>query len=404
MVARLVSADSDSGKLPDVVNSYLGTFLASKSQLAAAAGSFENFTPANFRRWRAAIARSRAGGKVARVSVYGDSNTTGFQLASGSDYSRSYGERARSIIDGSFGPARRGLVPPVIYANGSQFQVIDPAYTLGSAWKMSTATGQGIGENRPVEASSTGGTLDFAATGVNSFTIYAARYGGGPQTMRAWIDSESATTFSLQGATDVAKITVSTATVGSHVLHVEYGGSGTAYVNAIEAFDSTLRGSRWTYVGIPGGVVNQWAATAADEPWAPNRFSYTSSGADPDVVVFNLMINSHSQAQPILEYKNQLRVVINQARVQADVILVASAAAGSGDASTWSDYLQAQRELAIELGCGLINVQGRWGAYSLANAAPYSFWADTDHPTVAGYWDMGEALASGLRLAAGRSA
>jgi lysophospholipase L1-like esterase len=90
---------------------------------------------------------------------------------------------------------------------------------------------------------------------------------------------------------------------------------------------------------------------------------------------------------------------VTACRAAGNVILLASAPGGNGSAATWAGYLTALREIAADLGCGLINMQGRWGAYSVSNPAPYSLWKDPDHPSNTGYWDMGQALADSLRLA-----
>jgi len=375
---------------------------AALSSTFATRGIYENFSPQNFRRFRAALARQRAGGAVARIGAYGDSNSNGYQAADATAlYSRGYAARAREILNKEFAPSRDGIIFSRIGgANGKP----DQRFTLGAGWTEFTATDHGpAGSGSVVGTGITAGTLDVALPDVNSFTVYLPRFSNGATSVSIWIDNEAATVVSVNGVSAMLAITVTTSTVGAHVLRVKIDSTGSAYVQAVEGYDSTTPAMRWTAVGRNGGTANEFnfAGTA---PWNPQQLTFGPSVPVPDLIFLNLSINSHNAGVGESAYKAPMSILIAKAKAVADVILVASAAGGYGSAETWPSYLQWQRDLAATHGCGVINMQDRWGTYALANSAPYSFWSDPDHPTLSGYWDMGQAVAEAVRLAAGRSA
>lgn len=551
-------------------------------------GIYENFAEENFRKFRAAVARQRAGKAACRISVLGDSNSNGFMAPSGADYRRSYGERARSILEGDWGPSRTGFIFSRIGHSGGTYAIPDQRSTLGSGWsaladanygpagagaiqgvgptagryelnsgekvdtfdiylKQSsdsptavTTYVDGVAAGSVLAADSFSGSVALGGTttevggltwvtssaGIGSWTRDAGRAkavkvaGTGPlqavvNTGQAdgkvsvrrssdiqeglafrWSDvnnylllamngssqyiiakvvstavtvlatsavvaspndllavvlngssigveingvavpalsvtetfNQAATnhgmriggttaittymsefrhvapggaTIGLTGSDAVRKVTVSAPSVGSHTIGISVVSSGTAVVLAVEAYDATANGLRWTLAGHSGGKAEDWNASHP-AAWGSQNLVFNLS--KPDLSVINLMINAHDAAQPIATYKAEMKTFISAAKAVGDVVIVASPAAGDGSSATWVDYLGALREIAVEVGCGLINMQERWGAFALANAAPYLLWNDNDHPSTIGYWDMGQALADGMRLAAGRSA
>lgn len=553
-------------------------------------GIYENFAPANFRKFRAALAAALAGVRPARVCVVGDSNSTGFQQPSGTDYLRSYGARAQVLTDDEWGPARTGLVYTRV-GGASSFVKADQRTTLGSGWSQLTDVAYGVAGMGAVQGvGPTAGLFSFIATeDVNAFDVYfkqasdaptavvvsvagessggvyvedtftrtdaaspgspetgpggaylvsaagtgtwstngtqlvatrpsgsvdgsplliaidagesdvayefvhgsslwermlfryvdpsnylmiahngsghyimyrrqagantviasstrafvagdvmrvecigsslklyvngvqvlsaidafqqtATKFGygvggAGAQTVafdRLLIADPSGASVSLAGSSGVKKVTVLATTTAKHRVDVDVESTGTAVVLAVEAYDTTRPGVRWTLVGKNGGRASDYNAAVSANPWGGSNLLHGI--APPDLYVINLMINHHNSAQAVSAYKAELLTFVQACKAVGDVILVASAAGGNGASDTWDDYLDAQREIAREVGCGLINMQERWGAYAVANSAPYLLWNDADHPSNAGYWDMGDALRGGVRLAAGRSA
>lgn len=561
-----------------------GISRAESDRTYAKAGIFENFSDQNFRKFRAALARQRAGGGPCRISVLGDSNTTGFMQPSGSDYRRSYGERARAILDGDWGPSRTGFIFSRIGHSGA-FAIPDTRSTLGAGWSaLNDATYGPVGSGAVQGAGPTSGRYELnSGEAIDTFDVYFRQSAASPTSVTAYIDGvvtsgggvtdtfagsgdlggsltetggrtwvattasgtwtraggravasrtttgpmlavvdtgsadgevsarrgdslqcglafrwvdatnylllalntssqyilakvtssgtttlatstvTSATgdlltivmngssigvkingtlvpalsiteatnqtvtshgvrvggtsalttyfddfsftstvgTIDLTGADAVRKVTLGAASgVGLHTLGFSVATSGTAVILAVEAYDSTKTGLRWTLAGYNGGRAEDWN-TARTAPWGSGNLVWTLS--KPDLTVVNLMINPHNANQTIAAYKAQMTTFLTTAKAAGDVIVVASAAGGNGSSTTWVDYLNALREIAVTLGCGLINMQDRWGPFATANASPYLLWNDNDHPSAAGYWDMGQALADGMRLAAGRS-
>lgn len=374
----------------------------------AGLGLFENFTPANFRRFRAALARSRAGGAVARISFYGDSNTSGYQGPNSNDYTRGYAARAQGILDGKLGSVKNGLIFTRI---GGANPKPDPRFVLGTGWSEFASTSQGMAGAGAIQGTANGttGNLDITLAGVNAFTIWYPVYGSGPTALAFNIDAEAATVVSANNATaSMGKTTITTATVGTHTLHIKSNTGGVPYIHAIEGFDNTLAGAtRVTASGLNGGTAVDWnLAPSPTDPWDPSKVVFNPNIDAPDLTIINLSINAHNAGTPIGTYTAAMNTFIAKAKATSDVILVASAAGGAPDYSGlgWGAYLTAQRDIAATNGCGLINMQDRWGPYATANAAPYLLWNDQDHPSNAGYWDMGQASADAILLAAGRTA
>ena len=364
-------------------------------------GIYENFDPANFRRFRAALARQRAGGAVARINVYGDSNSAGYQAGLGADYTRGFAACAATILEGTYGPSRTGVIAPAI----ESAPAVDPRFTLGSGWSGFLSTSQGIGGSGSLQGTGlTAGTASIVGTNVNAFDVYFARYAGGPATVDISIDAGAAVHTACNGANAVVKATVTTGTVGTHTLNIKNATTGTSYVLGVEGYDNTQTGLRWTAVGILGGTSDNWNLADSGDPWSPSSLNFGPSLPAPDLTVINLSINAHTAGTTQAAYLASMSTFITKAAAVGDVILIASAPGGSGDVSTWGDFLTSQRTLAATFGCGLINMPTRWGVYAAASASPYLLWHDADHPTIAGYWDLGQALADGVRLAAGRSA
>lgn len=370
----------------------------------AVMGIFENFAPANFRRFRAALARQRDGGQPAGINIYGDSDSSGYQANLMSDYRRGFGGRAARILDRDFWPANDGIIFTRI---GGIIPQADPRFTLGAGWSEFADTSQGPAGSGSVQGgANSAGTLDITLDSVDSFTVYQPSYSTGSTAVAVWIDNDAPTTVNAQGANGIVKTTVKTTSVGTHTLHIKNNSSSTAYVLAVEGFDSTNRQMRVTAVGVTGGDAGKWNTPRGNnEPWTSQQIIWNPDFAGPDLVVINMSINPHNNGMDKTTYKTAMTTMIQNAKAVADVILIASAPGGAADypGSTWADYLQWQRELAIENNAGLINMQDRWGPYATANAAPYLLWHDQDHPTTAGYWDLGQALADAVRLAAGRA-
>lgn len=561
-----------------------GISRAESDRTYAKVGIFENFSDQNFRKYRAALARQRAGLSACRVSVLGDSNSNGFQQPDGANYLRSYGYRAMQILDGEYGPSRPGLVYTRIGHSGA-FARPDNRITIGAGWTQLNSSNYGpAGMGALLGAGPTGGSLTYTAdVDCNTFDVWFRTSTDSPSDVRLTINGQptsdvvlaadtfagdgaltvtevgnqawqtfnpeggtwsresgqlkatklgnstrmyavvdvgrsdgrlsvkrsanifdgvvfrrsdltnywvvaqngssqyllakvvngstttvatstlvaaagdvvsvelagasiavkvngtqapnltasdafnlSATMFGvrlangggnaffdnfsfaipyqatvdLNGAEGVKKVTVGANTIAKHALGITAATSGSVAVLAIEAYDSTKTGLRWTLAGYSGGKATEWN-TASAIPAGNQGMTFTVGA--PDLVVVNLMINAHNANQSTSAYKAEMSTFITACKAAGDVILIASPPAGNGSTTTWAGYLGVLREIAQEKGCGLINMQDRWGAYSVANAEPYRLWNDADHPSVAGYWDLGQALADGLRLAAGRS-
>lgn len=370
----------------------------------ATQGGLYNFTPANFKRFRAAVAVMRAGGAAARISMYGDSQSGGYQSATGTDYTRSFGQRAISILNTRWYPSRLGIQFPISATSGLNG---NPAFTLGSGWtKFVTGSppGQGPLNRGSVQAAfNAAGALSLTATSCDTFEVLYPRYSGGA-TIGAAIDGGSITTISAAGASALLRLAVTTVTPGSHTVTVTCsGGSGTNYVEGIEAYDSTTSQARITLYGGNSAKSSDYAATdLASNPWEGNAVTLTNAnGAVPKLVVWTIGTNDHASAVAIATFEANCTTYVQRVLAAgADVILVAPAASGSGSTTTWGDYRDALYRVALANGCGLVDMQARWDAYVTTNASPYSYWADTDHPSNTGYAEMGAAVATAVMMAA----
>jgi len=382
-------------------DSSLATLDARYATIAEPSSGLKNFYPGAFPNWAAAVATARAGGAPARISVYGDSQSNGYMAADGTDYTRCAAYRAMLGLDLNWMTTALGLCFPRASATNGTFSGADPRFTLGTGWTAFLAQQQGPASVGSLAgAFNAAGALTFTADRCDSFTVYAAQFTGSA-TVGVSIDGEAVTTMNLAvGGPLLAAITVSTATVGTHTVSVTCSGaSGHNYIEAIEPFDSTRPGIRVSMFGRNSAGSATWLPDSG-AAWDNNGMALTA--ANPALVIYAIGTNDHTGATPQATFRSNVSTWVARAQASgADVILQVPAAGGGGDPATWADYRDSLLTVAKTLGCGLIDIQARWGnlPYTVTNAAPYLYWADVDHHSARGYASNGLALAEAIRLA-----
>jgi lysophospholipase L1-like esterase len=276
-------------------------------------------------------------------------------------------------------------------------------FVRGAGWTDSPGSQGPLAQGGVGAPFNAAGALTFTAPNCNTFEVLAPIYSGGA-TLNASIDGGAVTPLNTNGANALGKLTISTGVVGTHTLSITCSGaSGTAFVHAIRAYDSTKSEARITAYGSNGAQASQFAAVDALAGWNSDPELFTDpNGADPHLVVLGLGTNEHAIPVSVAVFKANMQTIINKIKAAgADCILLAPAQSSSGVPGTWINYRNAISELASSSGCGMVDMYNRWDSYAVANLAPYQYWADTDHPSNAGYADQGAAVAKAIILASG---
>jgi lysophospholipase L1-like esterase len=337
-------------------------------------GPAYNVVPTNFHKWRKALAKVRTGQANARLLCAGDSTTAG---ATASTYLKSYPTLLRQLLNAYHVPAVDGG----IWGRGGA-TVTDSRVSVGSGWTAGSATG-GWGQGGWSSVQNASGTLSFTfAHSIDTIDVYYNQFSGGSVTVN--VDGgASLGTINAPGFNIASKQTF-TCPPGTHTINITGATGGPFYMAGVEAYLSTSKVVLVSNAGCSSSTSSNWA-TSGNAGSAYNQFAVYP----PDLTLTSLGINDASGSVADTAYDANMRAIIAKAQVSGDVLHMPAIPSNGAGAVTEGFYRTKDRLMAADLGCGFLDIAGRWGSYAVSN--PLGYYVDSTHPSDLGYSDWAQA-------------
>lgn len=353
---------------------------------------------AKFKKWRSSIALCRNGVRNARLLLLGDSTFAGSGASGVSGYPAGSGSRA-------LGPVYQmaSLLSSAGYnvhtdscvggQNAQGYYAWDTRFVAGAGWatgSTSTAT-LATTFTRPHYNNTTTNPLVFTpAKNIDTFIVhYVIRTSAG--SFNWSLDGGTATNVSVQGAENaIGSFTVNAGSPASHALSISRV-TGSIYILAIEAYDSTKKGIDIIHMG--GSGTNMSNIQALTNPWDALPFI---KHLQPDLVVINLVINNWILAVNINTYRTQIQAAIDYFKANGIEVLFVT---GLPTEVTWVGPNSVTIPLSNQLSYvdNLIDVCRDNGIVCLDSFRRFGtqeqafidgFYTDYTHPNSSGYFDF----------------
>lgn len=382
-----------------VTNGTANGFLKANGTVDSALVDYTNgrFTETSVSKWRAAMARQRAGGSLAKIAFYGSSTTYSlFQAAPLQD--NNYPSRVRQMMKNSnlFGNVYEGEVWLTKYqaASGGATS-IDSRFTIGAGW-VTDVNGFGVG-TYALGNNADASALDFATT--TPCTGFTVTYITNPTfaNFSYAIDGGATTNVDASLSTGSAVLTISGLSYATHTLTIKLVINGTkrVIISNIRQDDSyrPAGGVYVTSAGINGSVTGNWDENNGHGGTSlPLAFTRTA----PDLTVIQLGVNDAVNAVSTSTFYTNYKAIVTYAKTAgSDVVIMIPHPPDPTytNLSTWQNYVAKLYQIAKESDCSVIDMQQRWPAYSVGSISPYSYYASGDqiHASDKGYWDIATA-------------
>lgn len=338
-----------------------------------------NFKPANTRRLRAGLARSKAGTGLVRLGMLGDSTSAGYP----GDPAKAAPTVMRELLAADGYPTA-GTGPVIANPGGAPGAYLDPRYTTTGTW-----TSQAANPNHIRQSSVVGSTITF--TSDKPGTVLEFSYLGLGAAFRYSVDGSAAVAVSeaSSGALQRKTVTGLADTPHSVTITVDAVPAGGAfYLSWVDVRRTT---------GILVGNFGTNSTTTAN--WTSGEFYYprqTLREWAPDVVFIDLGINDWgSSATPevaVADFEARTQSLVDTFSPSADVILVTS---NPFEGKDYLPYNAAKYRIAQRNDIPLIDVYESFESYSIGQ--PLGLFADAAHPSAAGYAQKGAVLANAVR-------
>lgn len=353
--------------------------LVSPGQLAA----LNNATALRLPKWRAALAKAKAGVANARYLTVGDSITSGSysnNSATGDWTALAWPKQLAAMLSATGVPADAHS----FFGFGSYTR--DARIAIGSwaNWGFNS-----VGGNYYASSSATGPLAFTPAAPVDTFVVWFTRNNVSAGTLAYNVNGGSAGTQSQAGTSALASVTI-TCPLGVNTLNLTNStGTGFVYVTGIEAYDSTRKCVNVLNAGWAGSTTADWttAVLAAYDP-------YNLSALSPDLTVIQLGSNDMNVPVNVGAYAKNLQTLVTAAKVTGDVVLQTfppSVVATYGPLAMQAQYYQAILALAAANNVPVVDVFGRWVSYELSSPLGYYSTVSPIHPQGAGLADIAQA-------------
>lgn len=355
-----------------------------------------NINAATLTKWRAAVAKVRAGTGRGRIVLCGDSTTAGAGAGSGGtlnyngafakNYPRAFGvllNKSVTTSDNSF---------MCDQATGIAYGTYDPRVSLGTGWSNTQLSLSG----NMFKFTTGGGTGTLAFTPAGQIdtikVVYYTTTGNG--TIAVNVDGGATlATVNTGAAGNVVTTQTITCTKGAHTINMIAQNNGNCFVLGVIAYDSTAAAVDLVQAGASGSKAVTWDNGSL--AWSPLNVMPVLA---PDLFVLNLTINDSNTPTDLATYTSQMQAIITQMKTTSDVLLMVGVPSNTTQATngTLDSYVSALKSLAVSNNLGLLNLKTRWVSYAVANPLmPYN---DTLHPTPPGYQDVALALVNALNV------
>lgn len=338
------------------------------------------------RKWRAALAAVASGSRDAKVLAVGDSITAASVGATNlqKPYESAYTQQLASMLSRAVADSARGLaVPPSAIAPTAA----DDRWTAGTGW--SRITGFGAGKGAAFTGTAPSGSLVYADSGVSAdtFDVYYLT-GSGLGTLSVVATGGSPVTQPTAGAQTISRMSVSAGGAGTANSVTITATGGAVYVVAVEPRLATgPKRIRVGNAGVGSSTSSGWAAT----PTAFSGLGLIGAYA-PDMTIINLGINDASQDIPVASFRSQILALVDAALLTGSVLVVTNNYVRSDQplAAKQQPYVDVLREIGSVRDVAVVDVNERWGPYSLYSAM--GMISDPVHPNAVGLSDMARAI------------
>jgi lysophospholipase L1-like esterase len=354
------------------------------------------FTETSVQKWRAAMARQRAGGAPAKIFNIGSSTTYGLSNPDPLEQNN-YTYRVQKQIekDGILGNIYEGeiwLTKYQPFAGGATS--IDSRFTIGSGWQKDNNSfgvgGYALGNNTDNSA------LVFSPmVYCTGFTIV---YITNPSFSKfTWqVDSGYTNVVDASTSTGTAVLTISGLPYATHSVTIRLVVNGTKRVIIsnfrIDDSNRPAGGIHITHAGINGSMTAQWCFNNGHVGTSlPLAFTRTA----PDLTCIQLGVNDAVNGVPISTFYNNYKAIVTYAKsAGSDVVIIIPHPPNPyfTNLSTWQQNVDVMYQIANETDCSVIDMQQRMPSYSVGSVAPFSYYADDIHLNAKGTYELSNAV------------
>lgn len=341
-------------------------------------GPAYNVVSTNFHKWRRALSKVRAGTANARILCAGDSTTQGQTAAP----PLAYPGQLKKLLNAYHVPTVDGA----IWGPGGTNGAADTRVVLGTGW--------GYGGSIPSwgwggYGSSSGASGALSVTFAHAFDkIDIWWYGIQTGTVTVNVDGGSSLGSIVSTFDSAYHKTSFTCTAGTHTINITGATGGAFNVYGIEAWHSTSPSVLLSNAGSSSSATADWSGASA--AGAYNQFTSYA----PDLTLISLGVNDAGTPVADTVYDTNMRALIARAQVSGDVLHM-PAIPSSNRLVAEASYRVKDRQMAIDLGCGYLDMNARWVSYAVSN--PLGYYNDGLHPSQFGYADWAQAAFNVLR-------
>jgi len=365
MTARLVSADSETGQLPQIVLDNLD------KRTAQIASPVLNYTKQPSAKWFAAKAKADAGTGHAKLLVVGDSKSWGYPEGMATSWPTTMLSRAFSGSRTQPGAS----IPGVRSA-------LDPRWAVPTNWETVFGPGSGALYANPGTGASAIYTPGVIVDTIDVWWYKALNKGA----FVVSIDGVAKTaidTNSTDGSGGWRKTTYTVTAAANHV--VSFAPPTTNPVSVfVDAYLDTSKSVRLANWGVIGSTTGTWA----DGPYSTDAITAWA----PDLTLIMLGTNDGGNSVPASTWSANVGKLIDAAKVTGDVVLLSCIPSQSAtNLAGETAYRDAAPALAASKDIPFIDVFSKVGPWDT------NLFADNLHPNARGYGWTARTVAAGLR-------
>lgn len=368
-----------------------------------------NYDPAQYSRFRAAVAGTLANVADTKVGIVSDSTGRGAVGGSGTvtqagGQAASWPRKLAERLNAYFCPASNASVFGDGGMGSANFDVHDVRCARQAF--ASAATSKTIGGAYWAVASGTGAGFKFTPVeSVDTFDIQVAQgpYSFLEPALQFYIDgaapaSGPATFNCNQAPMQLSTITVGAASAGTHQLEVRpTTASKSTYKVGIRARNSAIKRILIDNLGWAGSSPSNWAANTG---WPTDPMPALTYQAY-DLTIIPMTINPINAGVSADTWAAGMQPIITNAKAGGgNVLLVMGTPCTKADTdypAAYSAYWAAMQALAVANNCAAVNLRLRWGSGAAAVNAGFLDSVERLHPTKSGYGDISSAYYSLVR-------
>lgn len=389
------------------------------AQAAAVAASADlllrpsTLAPYALRKWQRAVARVRAGKANAVIACVGDSTTAG-QYADGSNAwtnskALSWPTALADILsDAGIATCLANVTSDnSSLAHSGTVPGFDPRCAFGASWgagaaaataggqmiySISGALGSGADETFAFTPGVSFDTVEihwYRSASVGTFTVDC---GGVVLTTCASSGATGGTT--TPGTVNFVNKTTVTKTAGADPINIIRTATGTVAIVGVVAYLSTTKSVQVLNLGWSGARVSSafWSGSAADYSPLNTLTDYAA-----DLTIINLGINDAIIGVTQSSFATDYTRIVNAALTTGDVLLCYPTWVDTTIATAFNQaaIYAAITSVATDLSLPVLDLQSRWGSYTIASGLGYIH-TDKTHPLQIGYQDMANAIGAVL--------